>query len=52
MYVLHVNPITSASWDGSKVPEDAYSSGVVTPANDEEAQRPVERIPTKTKAEV
>lgn len=21
MYLLHVNPITSASWDGSKVPE-------------------------------
>jgi MFS transporter, SP family, sugar:H+ symporter len=21
MYLLHVNPITSASWDGSKVPD-------------------------------
>lgn len=21
MYLLHVNPITSANWDGSKVPE-------------------------------
>ncbi|KAJ9627784.1 hexose transporter hxt5 [Taxawa tesnikishii (nom. ined.)] len=50
MYVMHVNPITSAKWDGSKLPEDAWSSGVVTPNRDEESGNatPVERVPTKT----
>lgn len=38
MYVLHVNPITSAKWDGSKMQGDALSSGLVTPRH-EEAQR-------------
>jgi len=48
MYLLHVNPITSAKWDGSKVPEEAFSSGAITPQNDQESARPVERVPTKT----
>ena len=27
MYMLHVNPIKSAKWDGSKVPDAGHSEG-------------------------
>lgn len=40
MYVLHVNPITSAKWDGSKIPKEQFSSGAATPADPERAVTP------------
>ncbi|KAH0335138.1 general substrate transporter, partial [Aureobasidium melanogenum] len=46
MYVLHVNPITSSKWDGSKVPEDAYASGVA-----EQGNIPVSRVASKAEEE-
>lgn len=47
MYVLHVNPITSAKWDGSKVPEEAMQTGVFTPEGESKV---VSRVPTKEQA--
>lgn len=44
MYVLKVNPITSAKWDGSKLPESGQTSG--RSSSDEE--RNIRRVPTKT----
>ncbi|KAK4554299.1 hexose transporter hxt5 [Recurvomyces mirabilis] len=48
MYVLGVNPITSAKWDGSKLPMSADTSG--RNSNEVEAERAmsVQRVPTKT----
>ncbi|KAF2723604.1 general substrate transporter [Polychaeton citri CBS 116435] len=45
MYLLHVNPITSAKWDGSKLSPSAETSG--RNSLDEESQA-VHRVPTKT----
>ncbi|KAK4632057.1 High-affinity glucose transporter ght2 [Fulvia fulva] len=51
MYVLKVNPITSAKWDGSQVPKEP-DSGFTSGRNSSDAERaagaPVERVPTKT----
>jgi len=45
MYLLHVNPITSAKWDGSKMPHEGSSSEhIPSPPNGVD----VERVPTKT----
>lgn len=49
MYVLHVNPITSAKWDGSQVPADAYATGMSTPNEDELV---AQRIATKQEEQV
>lgn len=46
MYLLGVNPITSASWDGSKLPASADTSGRNSGA--EERAMSVERVPTRT----
>lgn len=49
MYVLGVNPVTSAKWDGSKIPYSADTSGRnSSDAAAAEMNRPVERVPTKT----
>lgn len=49
MYVLHVNPITSAKWDGSKLPESTDSSNRnSSDAANLEKHEPVERVPTQT----
>lgn len=50
MYLLHVNPITSSNWDGSQVPEEGHSSGVMGEHFDE--SKPVSRTPSKTNADV
>jgi SP family sugar:H+ symporter-like MFS transporter len=47
MYVLGVNPITSAKWDGSKVPNDEESSRENS-ASHQHASAPMERVPTTT----
>jgi MFS transporter, SP family, sugar:H+ symporter len=46
MYLLGVNPITSASWDGSKLPESTETSN--RNSSEIEAQRAlsIERVPT------
>ncbi|KAK5122097.1 hypothetical protein LTR85_004343 [Meristemomyces frigidus] len=46
MYLLGVNPITSAKWDGSKVPDSADTSG--RNSGLEERGMSVERVPTRT----
>ena len=46
MYVLGVNPITSAKWDGSKLPESADTSGRNSSSVERGAS--VQRIPTRT----
>ncbi|KAL1302366.1 hypothetical protein AAFC00_002769 [Neodothiora populina] len=43
MYILHVNPITSSKWDGSKVPEDAMATGMFHGGE----SKPVSRVPSK-----
>lgn len=50
MYVLGVNPITSAKWDGSKVPMDEESSRENSNAAAAAAaqEQPLDRVPTKT----
>jgi len=45
MYLLGVNPITSAKWDASKLPASADTSGRNSSV---ERELPVQRIPTKT----
>ena len=53
MYVLHVNPITSSSWDGSQIPTDAYASGVLSHNGGEYGEsKPVSRVPSKTAGDV
>ena len=47
MYVLGVNPITSAKWDGSKVPMDEESSRENSAAH-QHASAPMDRVPTNT----
>jgi SP family sugar:H+ symporter-like MFS transporter len=47
MYVLGVNPITSAKWDGSKVPNDEESSRENSAAH-QHASAPMDRVPTNT----
>jgi SP family sugar:H+ symporter-like MFS transporter len=47
MYVLGVNPITSAKWDGSKVPMDEESSRENSTAP-QHASAPMDRVPTNT----
>lgn len=49
MYVLHVNPVTSAKWDGSQLPTGAFASGVETPEDEEVA---MQRVATKQETEV
>lgn len=46
MYLLGVNPITSANWDGSKLPASAETSG--RPSQEEQGEVAVERTPTRT----
>ncbi|KAK5137307.1 hypothetical protein LTR08_000277 [Meristemomyces frigidus] len=46
MYVLGVNPITSAKWDGSKLPTSAETSG--RNSSHVERNASVQRVPTKT----
>ncbi|CAK3862422.1 glucose transporter HXT5 [Lecanosticta acicola] len=49
MYILGVNPITSAKWDGSKVPDSGETSGRdSSDAAAVEKNEPVERVPTTT----
>ena len=49
MYLLHVNPITSAKWDGSKIHQDTDSGEVPNHhAGDDEEANKVDRVPTKT----
>lgn len=52
MYILGVNPITSARWDGSKLPESKDTSGRnssdAADAERQNSQAPAERVPTQT----
>jgi SP family sugar:H+ symporter-like MFS transporter len=48
MYVLGVNPITSANWDGSKVPESEDSSRNVSDAANAERSGVLEKPPSRT----
>jgi len=50
MYLLGVNPITSASWDGSKVPHSEDNTPGASGRNSSEAERgqSVERAPSRT----
>ncbi|KAI6801740.1 general substrate transporter [Hortaea werneckii] len=50
MYLLGVNPITSANWDGSKVPHSEDNTPGASGRNSSEAERgqSVERTPTRT----
>lgn len=41
MYVLHVNPITSASWDGSKAPTEG---GLIAPTADHTEQSEMTKV--------
>ncbi|KAK5119102.1 hypothetical protein LTR62_000313 [Meristemomyces frigidus] len=47
MYVLGVNPITSASWDGSKLPTSSETSNRNSSEVDAERAMSVERVPSK-----
>ncbi|KAK4546412.1 hypothetical protein LTR36_002089 [Oleoguttula mirabilis] len=46
MYLLGVNPITSAKWDGSKTHDSAETSG--RNSSQEERAMSIERVPTRT----
>ena len=48
MYVLGVNPISSAKWDGSKVPMDEESSRENSAAPQHADATPMARVPTNT----
>lgn len=48
MYVLRVNPITSAKWDGSTVPKNVDDSGRNSSDAAATENHPVQRVPTQT----
>lgn len=48
MYILGVNPITSAKWDGSKTPADEESSRENSDAHANKEGAAMERTPTTT----